>query len=605
MWWLYGVFALVFLLDGLRLRGRLAKIATLVPSDESIAPDHIFIVAPGVVLDDATRRAASAHARAQKLDVLDLIPADAHVSTWVGLMQLVDPATYRTKRFTPGRSAGYAMLVSADVLGRAGSPSTPHDPVAFQRVAATLKRYASATSDFAIAPDLRALQREPTARRAIFKLLMGEFYLWGILIPILIAAFLVYGALTSPAWAGAAIVSYHVSAAIMCLGVTRPRDLGIVVLLRLPLDVIRSIRLLFDRWHPEIAVVEEMRPVYDGLLADGWERFFEPPAEACVQCGARDLKKLFSTGDHFQQKPGRFTLVRCRSCGVVFQNPRLTTEGLAFYYRDYYDGLGAEITEFAFSNYGPVYANRARMVKSLTSPRKWLDVGCGHGHFCCAAREAFPGIDLDGLDWSESVEDAHNRKWIDRAHRGSLIALAPSLRGRYDVLSMFHYLEHVLDPAAEIAAAHEVLEPGGYLVIEVPEPDSVVGRALGRLWVNWLQPQHLQFLSIRHLDKLLRAHGFTSVTWHRADAHMPIDFSWATILLLQRLGPLTDKPWKPRSTSLQRLRRDIVWTLGAPFVMIGSLLDRLIAVFAGPLRSWNLYRVVARRDESIRARIVE
>src|SRR5262249_1493434 len=163
---------------------------------------------------------------------------------------------------------------------------------------------------------------------------------------------------------------------------------------------------------------------------------------------------------------------------------------------DYYDGLGAEITEFAFSHYGPVYANRAKMVKTLTAPRRWLDVGCGHGHFCCAARQALPGVELDGLDWGESVEGARRRRCVDQAHRGSLPAVAASLRGRYDVVSMFHYLEHVLDPAAEIAAAREVLEPGGYLVIEVPEPDSVIGRALGPLWVNWLQPQHLRFLSI-------------------------------------------------------------------------------------------------------------
>src|SRR5262249_60291356 len=126
---------------------------------------------------------------------------------------------------------------------------------------------------------------------------------------------------------------------------------------------------------------------------------------------------------------------------------------------------------------------------------------------------------------------------------------------RHAVDGLSHSPEHVSDPAAESAAAREVLEPGGYLVIEVPDPDSLIGRALGSFWVNWLQPQHLQFLSIRHIDALLRAHGFTPVAWHRGEAHMPIDLSWATILLLQRLGPLTDKPWKPPSTTLQRRRR--------------------------------------------------
>jgi SAM-dependent methyltransferase len=594
--WLFVLLGALFVLDGLRLRARVAKVPTLVPTDDAITPGHVFLIAPGVKLADATRRAASAHARTRGLDVLDLIPADSHVQTRLGLAALVDPATYRARPFAPGRTVGYAMLATTDVLARARHPVAPRDIVAFHRLAATLKLYASTTCDFAVAPELHAPRRDPSARRAVFELVFGEFYVWAMLIPLAIAALLGYGLATHPLHAGIAIACYHLGAAIALAGVAHPRDLELVLALRLPLDTLRSIALVCDRWAPARAEVDELRPIYARLLAGGWQKFFEPPVTACVHCGAGKLKKLFTTGDHFQQKPGRFTIVRCRSCGVVFQNPRLNREGLAFYYRDYYDGMGADITELAFSNYGPVYVNRANMMKALTRPQRWLDVGCGHGHFCRAARDALPGTELHGLDWGTSVDDAQRRGWIDRAHRGSLPDLASALRRRYDVVSMFHYLEHVIDPAAEIAAAREVLEPGGYLVIEVPEPDSLIGRALGSFWVNWLQPQHLQFLSIRHVDALLRAHGFTPVTWHRSEAHMPIDLSWATILLLQRLGPLTDKPWKPPSTALQRLRRRLVWTVGAPIVFGASLVDRLLAVFARPLHSWNLYRVAARLD---------
>jgi SAM-dependent methyltransferase len=356
--------------------------------------------------------------------------------------------------------------------------------------------------------------------------------------------------------------------------------------------------VLADRWRPELLLADERRPTYERLLAEGWQRFFEPPSPTCVHCGGTRLRTLFTTGDHFQQKPGRFTLQRCGDCGVVFQNPRLTPEGLAFYYRDYYDGLGADMVEFAFSSYGSVYRKRAEMMNAISPPRRWLDVGCGQGHFCCAARDHLPGVELHGLDWGASVEEAARRGWIDRAYRGSLPEFAGTLDERYDVVSMFHYLEHVLDPRAELEGARKLLVPGGHVIIEVPEPDSLIGRALGRFWVNWLQPQHLRFLSIRHLDQLLRAQGFTPVAWHRAEAHMPIDLSWAMILVLQRLGPLTDQPWKPRSSELARFRRRLVWTLGAPLVLAAGACDRLIAALARPLRSWNLYRVVARVAEN-------
>ncbi len=599
MTWFLGVLAALFVLDGLRLRARIAKVPVLAPSDEPVDKHHAFVCAPGVVVDSTMRRAASAHAKAHRIEVLDLIPGNAHVSTRLGLAQLVDPAGYRTKPFAAGRTAGYALLATTDVLARARFDRDPEDIVGFHKLAATLKHYASTTCDFAVAPGMRAGRVDPSARRAVVELVMGEFYVWAMLVPLAITALLGYGLVTHPAHAVMAIAAYHLGAAIACAGVSQPRDLALVIGARLPLDAGRSLALLLDRWQPARAQVDVLRPVYDDLLADGWEAFFDPPAKACAHCGAPELVEMFTTGDHFQQKPGKFTLVRCGSCGVVFQNPRLNADGLAFYYRDYYDGLGADITELAFSNYGPVYANRAKMMQALTTPRRWLDVGCGHGHFCRAAREALPNTELDGLDWGTSVDDAQRRRWIDQAHRGSLPALAPTLRGRYDVVSMFHYLEHVLDPAAEIAAAREVLEPGGYLVIEVPEPDSKIGRALGSYWVNWLQPQHLQFLSIRHVDRLLRDHGFTAVTWHRAQAHMPIDLSWAMILLLQRLGPLTDKPWLPPSTRWQRLRRRLVWTVGAPVVFAAGTVDRLLALFARPLHSWNLYRVAARLDHPL------
>ncbi|WP_231864975.1 hypothetical protein [Sorangium cellulosum] len=52
-------------------------ISVLTESDEPVAPDHRFVVARGVVVDEATRRAASAHVRRKGLAVLDLVPGRA------------------------------------------------------------------------------------------------------------------------------------------------------------------------------------------------------------------------------------------------------------------------------------------------------------------------------------------------------------------------------------------------------------------------------------------------------------------------------------------------------------------------------------------------
>ena len=91
-----------------------------------------------------------------------------------------------------------------------------------------------------------------------------------------------------------------------------------------------------------------------------------------------------------QCKAGMFRVDTCDECGTNFQNPQLTAEGLAFYYRDFYDGSGEMDTEMMFSADWPLYQRRAHLVDGFAVPRRWLDVGGGHGHFCLVASSGAP-----------------------------------------------------------------------------------------------------------------------------------------------------------------------------------------------------------------------
>ena len=85
-----------------------------------------------------------------------------------------------------------------------------------------------------------------------------------------------------------------------------------------------------------------------------------------------------------------------------FQNPRLNADGLEFYYRDFYDGLGEERLGNVFA--GPhedVPRPRGAAAAAAAAPAKWLDVGTGHGHFCEVARTVFPDTAFDGLDFTD------------------------------------------------------------------------------------------------------------------------------------------------------------------------------------------------------------
>ena len=93
-------------------------------------------------------------------------------------------------------------------------------------------------------------------------------------------------------------------------------------------------------------------------------------------------------------------------------------------------------------------------------------------------------------------------KYTERA-RG-FIQSAQSLA----VLSMFHVVEHLHDPAAYLRSAHALLQPGGRLVVQVPNASSLQFRLFGARWSGIDIPRHLQNFREKDLTALLSRCGF-------------------------------------------------------------------------------------------------
>jgi SAM-dependent methyltransferase len=595
--WVYIGLAVLFLLGARRLRRRLEPLAVLSPSDAAVASEHLFVLAPGVALDAKTRRAASAHARANGLEVLDLVPGDLPAQRLLALAQLVDAGRYRQQRFAAGATAGHAILATSDVLARAGlAGAAPADPVAFLRLARQLKRYACTRTDLAVATGLRARPEDPSRRRAVMREILGPLHVVALVVLPATLGVLALGMAFALPGGAIALGAYHLEPLVAVpLGRLRPRGLLAFAFLRSAIELWSWVRTLAGRWRPdEPDPVESRRPQYQALAGAGG--FFEPRRERCPVCDSPGPRVFLRTTDLLQHKPGRFTLERCEACGHIFQNPRLSPAGLDYYYRDFYDGLGESATSAIFGFQTEPYLARARFVEGLVSPRRWLDVGGGHGHFCCAAREVWPAARFDALDFGESVVEGERRGWVDRAYRGLFPELAPELEGAYDVVSMSHYLEHTREPRDEIAAARMALGEGGLLFIEVPNPESSLRKVLGRYWVPWFQPQHQHLLSAKNLERLLTEQGFDVVRRDGGEAHLPVDFFFGAHLWLGRLAPPVRAPWrKPALPALARLRRIFVWTLGMPLLLLARLVDLLLAPHLRRPDRANAYRVLARK----------
>lgn len=574
------------------------------PSPED--QEYGVLTATGVVVDEATAQAAVRYARVHDLDVLDLVPGDLDVERLYELLRLVDPTKYRDDRLTAGRGACHATLVRIGLLDELAIRRTGDlDPVKYIEVMLELKRYAPTSSDLVVVPRLRAVDLDPAWRQPRLRALHGGATAAFAAVPALEAACLSAGPLLGRGKGVAALAAYLAQPFLVSSGgPVKPRDLNVANALT------RSARTLSEtvetfrtesprlvRHKAELAATDdETRRKQYAKLVDRSEGFFEPPRSTCPWCDSGEIHYMIEVPDLLQGKPGRFRLDECGDCGHIFQNPRLSVEGLDFYYRDFYDGLGDEDAEFVFSMGSRSYRGRAEMLRGVATPKRWLDVGSGHGHFCLVAQELWPETTFDGLDLSDSVVAAERRGWIDRAYKGLFPDLASELTGSYDVVSMHHYLEHTREPAAELDAAHTALERGGHLLIEVPDPDSRLGRALGWTWGPWFQPQHQHFVSLDNLSKALEERGFTVVSAERAEAHQAVDLAFSMWLVVNRISPGGDKPWLPRPSLAARIGRAVTWTVFTPLLIGALVADQAIAPLLRRMNKMtNTYRVLARK----------
>ncbi|MCP3754740.1 class I SAM-dependent methyltransferase [Streptomyces sp. TBY4] len=574
-----------------------------------------LLTAGGVEPDAATFLAACAHADREGLRVLDLLPGDLPTERVLGLLRLVDPAGYRQDRLGEGRGAGFAVLVAEEVLARAGvDPAGPDaTPAELMAVTRRVKEYAADATGLAIAPGLSCGPPAGRGGPARAAELRAQGLPPGALAAAQLAglALLAGVAVRQGRWGAAAAGLYWIQP-YLALGrpgaPLRPGDLARATAARPVRSLGAALRTAAatprtprtgaaPRGSARTeAVRTEAVQAYRADLAAGTDRFLEPRRPDCPWCGSRRLSVRVRVPDLLQGKPGRFTLEDCGACGHVFQNPRLSPEGLEFYYRDFYDGRGGEGAATVFGRLGAAYRGRAEMLRPHTDPVSWLDVGTGHGHFCNAARAVWPDTRFDGLDMGDGVREAERRGWVETGYQGQFPEFAVKLAGQYEVVSMYHYLEHTRDPLAELDTAAAVLAPGGYLTIELPDPESRMARLLGPAWLPWFQPQHQHLIPAPNLREALADRGFTVLAEEHGPAHQGNDFFGAVALTATRLAPDPDRPWAPPAGPARRALTAAVRLASLPCFAAAAVLDALRTAAAHRTDGGNAYRILARKD---------
>jgi SAM-dependent methyltransferase len=240
---------------------------------------------------------------------------------------------------------------------------------------------------------------------------------------------------------------------------------------------------------------------------------------ACPCCFADDAVVQRTAHDRLFGRPGKYSVVGCRRCGMLYTNPRPTLESLGRHYpADYfcYDppesfrGFRGMVLKSVTQS---LLERRMRMIESVTgkleSKTRVCDVGCSYGHLLGALKQ-HRGCEVVGVDFNPDMVD-HGRKRGVPIVSGTLEESAFD-RGQFDVVTMTEYLEHEAHPFKVLTECRRVTRPGGYVVIEVPLISSRGARWFKNYWSQLDLPRHLMFFTPRTLGQLLCTTGYEVVS---------------------------------------------------------------------------------------------
>jgi 2-polyprenyl-3-methyl-5-hydroxy-6-metoxy-1,4-benzoquinol methylase len=142
-----------------------------------------------------------------------------------------------------------------------------------------------------------------------------------------------------------------------------------------------------------------------------------------------------------------------------------------------------------------------------------LDVGCGDGDFAASMKRR--GWEVYGTEFSSAARQLGEAKGV-KVHQGD-IASAHFPDDFFDVVTLWHVLEHVPEPAVELIEIQRILRPGGLLVLETPNIASMTFRFCGKSWFPLGIPGHLQHFTPQTLARFVKRAGFRPV--RRQDFH--------------------------------------------------------------------------------------
>lgn len=309
--------------------------------------------------------------------------------------------------------------------------------------------------------------------------------------------------------------------------------------------------------------------------------------ETCVACGSARFS-VIST------RSVTFHLRRCGQCGTAWTHPKPSTEELETSYSEsYYGPENVKFVSVLESVVGWIAQRRAGWIhQKIKAHSRILEIGCGRGlllNVLSRLGHECHGTERSGLAAKRAQTTVGVKVYTAPLDHCNLE------KESFDLVILWHVLEHLENPGQTLAQVFELLRAGGMLVLEVPNLSSLQSRLTGKHWFHLDIERHLFHFPAAGLRKLLKATGFIVIekgtfSWEQCPFGVLQSF-------LNSLGLGSDRFYK-------LLKREIV--LPFPLKLLQYALAATLVfpatVFAGfesLLGTGGVIRVTARKTSGI------
>jgi 2-polyprenyl-3-methyl-5-hydroxy-6-metoxy-1,4-benzoquinol methylase len=226
-----------------------------------------------------------------------------------------------------------------------------------------------------------------------------------------------------------------------------------------------------------------------------------PPTtlRACPLCGSNESAPFLQKQD--------LSLVRCKRCEMVFtENVPAEMAG------EYYNNLGEPFylsPEKLESDYASVrFERELRLFQKFCHSGRVLDVGCSTGAFLYQLK-ARGNYEVVGTDISKPALEYARRRGIEII--GNSFLEHDFGTARFEAITFWAVMEHLLNPKQFLSKAATLLKPGGHCFILVPNLKSLAVRVAGAKY-RYIFPQHVNYFTVRTLREFSLKERFEVAT---------------------------------------------------------------------------------------------